>query len=72
MSSEGRGTVHSHTLIRSVAISVTGRDDLLACETLRIPTCVGNRLTDGGVILTSRFCSTPKKHYFSPSGIHSC
>jgi hypothetical protein len=41
---------------------------------LRIPHCVDNPLTDGGMVvsLTHRPFHTSQKHYFSASGTHFC
>jgi hypothetical protein len=45
-----------------------------ACEILRIPHCIDNRLTDVGkvVSLAHRPHSVPQKQYFSASGTHFC
>jgi hypothetical protein len=31
---------------------------------LRIPHCLGNRLTDGGVVSVTKSRSTPQKHFY--------
>jgi hypothetical protein len=53
---------------------VTGRGSLQDCEMLRITHCLGNRLTDGGEVVspTHRPHITPQEHYFSASGTHFC
>jgi hypothetical protein len=53
------------------AVPVTGRGGLQGCETLRIPHCLDNRLTDCGKFShTQRPRSTPQQHYSSASGTH--
>jgi hypothetical protein len=56
------------------AFLVTGRGGLLCCEMLRISQCIDSQLTDGGKVVspTHRPHFSPKKHYFSVSGIHFC
>jgi hypothetical protein len=62
-----RVTVYSKK--KSKAIPVTGREGLQGCETLRVPHYLGNRLKDGGkvVSLTRRPHFTPQENYL----IHS-
>jgi hypothetical protein len=66
-------TLHSETEPVSKAIPITGRGGLWGCEMLRIPHCLGNRLTDGSKVvrLMHRPRSTLQKH-FSASGTHFC
>jgi hypothetical protein len=60
--------------VKSKAIPVTGRGGVWGCDTLRIPHCLDNRLTDGGniVIPTHRPRSAVQKHYLSADGTHFC
>jgi hypothetical protein len=55
-------------------IPVTGSGSLSGYEILRIPHCLGNRLKDGGKVVspTNRPRSIPQKNYFSASGTHFC
>jgi hypothetical protein len=41
---------------------------------LRIPHCIDNQLTEGGIVVspTHRPRSTPQKYYFSASGTNFC
>jgi hypothetical protein len=62
-------------LKKSKAIPITGCGWLHACEMLRIPHCLDNRLTDGGKVVSPMYQPhfTPQKHYyFSVSGTHFC
>jgi hypothetical protein len=47
-------------------IPITGLGGLLGCEMLWIPHCLGNRLIDGGKVVspTHQPHFTPQKHYF--------
>jgi hypothetical protein len=49
--------------IKGKAIPVTGYGGPLGCETLRVPHCLNNRLTDGGKVvnLTPRPTFTPQE-----------
>jgi hypothetical protein len=50
--------------VKGSAVPVTGYGSLEDCETLRIPTCLDNLLTDGGeVSLTRQPLCTPQKHF---------
>jgi hypothetical protein len=50
--------------VKGSAAPVTGRGSLDDYETLRIPHCLDNLLTDGGeVSLTRHPRSTPQKHF---------
>jgi hypothetical protein len=53
-------------LYKKKAIPVTGRGGLQACEMLRIPHCLDNRLTDGGKVVSPAHQprSTPQKRFF--------
>jgi hypothetical protein len=53
------------------AVPVRG---LQGSEVLRIPHCLGNRLTDGGEVVspTHRPHFTPHKHFSNVSGTHFC
>jgi hypothetical protein len=50
-------------ILKSNAFPVTGRGDPWSCEVLKILHCLGNRLTDGGevVSLTRQTRTTPRK-----------
>jgi hypothetical protein len=65
---------YSVRITKSKAIPIIGRGGLWGCEVLRISHCLGNRLTDGGKVVspTYQLRSTPQKHYFSASGTHFC
>jgi hypothetical protein len=56
------------------AIPAAGGGGLQGCEMLGIERCLGNRLTDGGKVVspTHRPLFTPQKHYFPASGTHFC
>jgi hypothetical protein len=59
----------------SKAIHVTGLEGLYGCEMLRIPHCLDNRLTDGGMVVspTNQPHFTPQKYdYFYVSGTYLC
>jgi hypothetical protein len=63
------GIVRSRTQATEFSlIPVAGR------EMLKIPHCLGKRLTDGGKVVspTHQPRSTLQKHYFSASGTHFC
>jgi hypothetical protein len=59
-------SINRDVVKKGKAIPVTGRGGLQGCEMLRIPHCLGNRLTDGGkyVSLTHPPHFTPQKHYY--------
>jgi hypothetical protein len=58
---------NSNFIIPSIkSVPVTGLGGLQGCEMLRIPHCLGNRLIDGGKVVspTHQPHFTPQKHFF--------
>jgi hypothetical protein len=53
---------------KSKAISVTGRRGLSGCKMLRIPHCLDNRLTNGGMVVSP----THRPLLYSPETLFLC